>query len=226
MTLVLQAEGKCLVCSHGIQGLQLGIRTKDLQHTAVGLPQEPEPGCHQLPVRAILALLLADIAEHNVLRRSILLQILDINSYSCSLGLGLLCFLAGFPEVILDDLLQAVDVNLLTHVSVRHESLLGVVTLLHLHSQVNVLEHDALICLGPSPVLLAGYDVVQGLERSLLLAHILQFVSPFQSIFGPCEARSTPKTGHVIGQAAENLADLDFAGNQYQAGKRHSTAGQ
>eukprot|EP00967_Tisochrysis_lutea_P014901 scaffold16779_cov20-Tisochrysis_lutea.AAC.3 len=107
---VLQAELEGLVGDHGIQGLQLGVGAQDFQHAAVGLPQETEPGRHQLPVRTVLrvcvnarswvqavqgkqqlewkrrrelfqahlALVPADVAEHDVFRRSILLQVLHV----------------------------------------------------------------------------------------------------------------------------------------------------
>ena len=52
--LVGEAELECARGRHGIQRLQPRIVAQDVQHAAVRLPQELEPGRHLLPVCAVL----------------------------------------------------------------------------------------------------------------------------------------------------------------------------
>lgn len=52
--LVGEAELEGARGSHGIERLQPRVVAQDVQHTAVGLPQEFEPGCHLLPVCPVL----------------------------------------------------------------------------------------------------------------------------------------------------------------------------
>jgi hypothetical protein len=108
----------------------------------------------------------------------------------------LLCLLRGLVEVVLDHLLQRVDVHLLAHVPVLHQGLLGVVPLLHLHAQVNQLEHDLLVGLAPCPVLLAGHNVVQLLQRAELLAYQLQLISTLERVLRAGKAAPMLEAAH------------------------------
>lgn len=116
--------------------------------------------------------------------------------YRCFV-LRILRLVAGLLQEILDDLLQRIDVHRLAHVPVLHERLLGVVALLHLHHQVQVLHHDALMGLGPGAVLLAGHDVMQCLQRAALLPHIFKLLRPFESILWACKALWPASESHV-----------------------------
>ncbi len=64
---------------------------------------------------------------------------------------------------------------------------------LALHDEVYVLEHDLFINLAPCLVLLACDDIMQGLERSVLLSHVLKFVCALEGILRPRESWS-PKS--------------------------------
>lgn len=60
------------------------------------------------------------------------------------------------------------------------------------------LEHDALIRLRPGTVLLAADDLMQGLESSMLLSNILQFISTLQRILRSGETgwAASERAGH------------------------------
>mmetsp|Transcript_43312 Transcript_43312/g.129890 ORF Transcript_43312/g.129890 Transcript_43312/m.129890 type:complete len:246 (-) Transcript_43312:166-903(-) len=143
--LVRQAEAERAHGDRCIEDLELGVDAQDIERRAIRVPQEAEPRCHQLAVRAVLALVGRYIAEHHVLGRRILLQILDVDCHCRDLRLRRLCLFAGLLQEILDNLLKRRDVDGLTHVPVIRQRFLGIVALLGLHSEVNVLEHDLLI---------------------------------------------------------------------------------
>ena len=52
--LPLQAEVERLARGHGVYSFKLGIDTENLEHRAVGLPEEAEPRRDQLTIRAVL----------------------------------------------------------------------------------------------------------------------------------------------------------------------------
>mmetsp|Transcript_33886 Transcript_33886/g.95997 ORF Transcript_33886/g.95997 Transcript_33886/m.95997 type:complete len:275 (+) Transcript_33886:2389-3213(+) len=171
--LVLQAKLEGALRSHGVEGLQLGVVAQDVQHVAVCLPQELEPRSHQLALRAVLALVSADVAEHKILRGNILLQVSAQWLLALRLSLGLLGLAAGLLEEVLDDLLQGANIDLQAYVAVLDEAVLGVAAALHLHAEVDVLKHDILQSLLPGAVAFAGDHIVQRLHGRLLLADSL-----------------------------------------------------
>ena len=145
------------------------------QHPPVGLPQELEPGGDHLPVGAVLALLPADVAEHHLLGAGLRLQVLHIQ-----LGLrrlaGLLRTLAGHLQQVLDHLLQRANVHLLAGIAVVDQRVLALAALLHVHTDVHILEHDlgrgkggsggegvGMTCTGPAGGRLGGSRLPQTL---------------------------------------------------------------
>ena len=109
----------------------------------------------------------------------------------------LLGLLGRLVDVVLDDLLERVDVDLLAHVAVLHERLLGVVAALHLDAQVHKLEHDVLVGLGPVGAAALGRDhVAQRLEGGRLLADILELLRALERVLGARAPATAPEARH------------------------------
>lgn len=52
--LVCEAELECMRGRHGVERLQAAVVAQDVEHAAVRLPQELEPGCDLFPVSPVL----------------------------------------------------------------------------------------------------------------------------------------------------------------------------
>mmetsp|Transcript_19979 Transcript_19979/g.60389 ORF Transcript_19979/g.60389 Transcript_19979/m.60389 type:complete len:301 (+) Transcript_19979:1538-2440(+) len=200
--LVGQAEVERLAGRHSIQRLQAAVVSKNVQNSAVGFPQKLEPGGYQLPICAILALFAADEAQHELLGGgSHRLQVFRVQLVRLRGGHGGLGAVGGGLDEILDDLLQTGHVDLLANIAVVDEAVLGVPPLLQLYAQVHVLEHDRLQDLGPGAVALASDDIMQRLQRRMLLPHSLQLLRALQCILRLRESTRGPSEAAAVHDA-------------------------
>mmetsp|Transcript_3139 Transcript_3139/g.10987 ORF Transcript_3139/g.10987 Transcript_3139/m.10987 type:complete len:409 (+) Transcript_3139:1632-2858(+) len=184
--LVLLAELERAHGGHGVQRLELGVVTQDLQHAAVRLPQELEAGGHELPISPVAALLRAHVAQHQVLRRVLSVEVLHATEVtrSCARCPRRLRLRRRQLQQVLDHVLERADVHLLAHDAVLDEALLCEAALAALHAQLHKLHHHLLEGLLPGAVALRGDDVVQSLESSILLADKEQLVRALERVLG------------------------------------------
>ena len=91
---------------------------------------------------------------------------------------------------MLDDRFERLRRLLLRDVPVLMEAVLRVAVELQIHGNVDVFQHDRLEDLDPGPRLLRREDVVQDLQRALLVADGRELVRALERILGfLCEER-------------------------------------
>ena len=78
VALVLQAELEGLFCDHAVHLRELDIVSQNLKNVAVCLPQKLEPWRHELAICPVLVGLVRHIAEHEILRALLLVQVVNL----------------------------------------------------------------------------------------------------------------------------------------------------
>ena len=126
-----------------IQSLHSHIGPQQLQTLTVGLPEELHPGHQDGPVTPVLRPLPRHCGQHDHLRGGDVLQVVHLHTVRTLLP-GSVSPLLRHAEVLVHHVREAGHVAALTHVPVLEQPLLGHVTLLQVHAQLQVPGHDLL----------------------------------------------------------------------------------
>ena len=175
-TLVLEAKLESLLGNHGVKSLELVVVAQDIHQVSVRFPQKLEPRRHGFLLRRLSVGIDAVRLHHERFRGKLSLEINLGVERAAKLFLRRLSLFRRQLEKPLDHLFEGLNIHQQARVTVLHDAILTQSRLFKLNTKLDVLEHHLFERFSPLSVASARDDLVQRLQRRLLLPDVDQLL--------------------------------------------------